>query len=110
MARTVLARSRRLPRRMRSSAFRLRRKPRHQRALGRFHEDDLFLRGLVKRLGGEIATVGYERRAREAGESKYTLKKMLKLAAKGFSCGRLRPRESCREVKYIAEVLHSELV
>lgn len=77
-------------------------------ALSRFHEDDLFLRGLVKRLGGEIATVGYERRAREAGESKYTLKKMLKLAAKGFSCGRLRPRESCREVKYIAEVLHRD--
>ena len=77
-------------------------------ALGRFHEDDLFLRGLVKRLGGEIAVVGYERRAREAGESKYTLKKMLKLAAKGFTCGRLRPRETCREVKYIAEVLHCE--
>ena len=79
-------------------------------ALGRFHEDDLFLRGLVKRLGGEIATVGYVRRAREAGESKYTLKKMVKLAAKGFTCARLRQRETCREVKYIAEVLHSEQV
>ena len=79
-------------------------------ALGRFHEDDLFLRGLVKRLGGEIATVGYVRRAREAGESKYTLKKMVKLAAKGFTCGRLRQRETCREVKYIAEVLHCEQV
>ena len=28
------------------------------------------------------------RRAREAGESKYTLKKMLKLALKGMECGR----------------------
>ncbi|MBQ2895920.1 MAG: glycosyltransferase family 2 protein [Oscillospiraceae bacterium] len=77
-------------------------------ALSRYHEDDLFLRGLVKRLGGNIATVGYERRAREAGESKYTLKKMLKLAAKGFTCGRLRPRPTSREVKYIAEVLHCD--
>jgi len=30
--------------------------------------------------------------------------------SKGFTCGRLRPRESCREVKYIAEVLHCEFV
>lgn len=79
-------------------------------ALAHYREDDLFLRGLVKRLGRRIETVSYDRRAREAGESKYTLKKMLKLAAKGFSCGRLKPHKEARGEMdpYIAEVLHSE--
>lgn len=77
-------------------------------ALALYREDDLFLRGLVNRLGGTVETVGYDRRAREAGESKYTLKKMLKLAAKGFVCGRLRPSGTERGEldPYIAEVLH----
>jgi hypothetical protein len=34
---------------------------------------------------------------RFAGESKYTLKKMLKLAAKGATSGRLKPAETPRE-------------
>lgn len=76
-------------------------------ALAHYHEDDLFLRGLVNRLGATVGIVYYDRRAREAGESKYTLKKMLKLAAKGFVCGRLRAQAACRESgKYIAAVLH----
>ena len=78
-------------------------------ALGRFHEEDLFLRGLVNRLGCRVTTVSYDRRAREAGESKYTLKKMLRLAGRGFTCGRLRPRAEIRpQAPYIAEVLHDE--
>ncbi len=78
--------------------------------LGHYREDDLFLRGLVKRVGQNIATVSYDRRAREAGESKYTLKKMLKLAMKGFTCGRLKPAAEARGEldPYIGEVLHRE--
>ena len=80
------------------------------RELGRYREDDLFLRGLVKRLGGRVETVSYARRAREAGESKYTLKKMIDLACRGFACGRLRPAEEPRGDMdpYVAEVLHAD--
>ena len=78
--------------------------------LSHYREDDLFLRGLVKRVGKNISVVYYDRRAREAGESKYTLKKMLKLAMKGFSCGRLKPQTEPRgEIDpCIGEVLHCE--
>ena len=78
--------------------------------LAHYREDELFLRGLVKRVGRHIGTVYYDRRAREAGESKYTLKKMSKLAMKGFSCGRLKPQKEPRGEldPYIGEVLHCE--
>lgn len=77
-------------------------------ALARYHEYDLFLRGLVNRLGAKVGIVKYDRRAREAGESKYTVKKMLRLAAKGFACGRLKPQSTMRPAldPYIGEVLH----
>ncbi len=78
--------------------------------LAHYREDDLFLRGLVKRVGQKLGTVSYDRRAREAGESKYTLKKMLKLAMKGFACGRLRPQPEPRGEMdpCLGEVVHSE--
>ena len=76
-------------------------------ALSHFHGDDLFLRGLVNRLGATVGTVTYDRRAREAGESKYTLKKMLKLAMKGMECGRRKPESAPREPDpALCEVLH----
>ena len=76
-------------------------------ALSHYHGDDLFLRGLVNRLGAKVGVVTYDRRAREAGESKYTLKKMLKLAVKGMECGACRPKAEPRgDDPYIAEVLH----
>ena len=76
-------------------------------ALAHYHGDDLFLRGLVNRLGARVGTMSYDRRAREAGESKYTLKKMLKLAWKGVECGAKKPESAPRgEDPWIAEVLH----
>ena len=69
--------------------------------------EDLFIRGLITRLGLPLEKVYYERSARAAGESKYTLKKMLHLAVRGFSCGRMRPAEEMRVGElYVAEVLH----
>ena len=68
-------------------------------ALGRlalYHGDDLFLRGLATRLGLPVETVYYDRSVRTAGESKYTLKKMVKLAVSGFSCGRKKPADTPR--------------
>lgn len=59
-----------------------------------FGTEDLFLRGLVTRLGYEPKVVYYERRARSAGESKYSLKKMLHLARRGFESGRQKMKDT----------------
>ena len=59
--------------------------------LCRYGTDDLFLRGLITKLGFACETVSYSRRAREAGESKYSVAKMLRLALRGMQCGRMKP-------------------
>ena len=64
--------------------------------LALYHGDDLFLRGLATRLGLPIATVEYARAPRVAGESKYTLKKMVKLAVRSVTCGRCKPQDTPR--------------
>jgi glycosyltransferase involved in cell wall biosynthesis len=68
-------------------------------ALLSYGETNLFLRGVVPQIGYPSTTVGYERKPRTAGVSKYPLKKMLSLAWNGitsfsnkpldllFSCG-----------------------
>lgn len=66
-------------------------------ALSFYHGDDLFLRGLITRLGFRCEKVIYDRAARFAGESKYTLRKMLRLAARGAVSGRMKPAESPRK-------------
>lgn len=65
-------------------------------ALSLYHGEDLFLRGLVTRLHLPLTTVTYDRAARAAGSSKYTLKKMLKLAMKGLGCRRMKPADTPR--------------
>lgn len=59
--------------------------------LCRYGTDDLFLRGLITKLGFQCETVSYSRRAREAGESKYSVSKMLRLALRGMQCGKMKP-------------------
>ncbi|WP_039912050.1 glycosyltransferase family 2 protein [Cellvibrio mixtus] len=54
-------------------------------SLKQYGEANLFLRGLVREVGYPSSTVEYERQAREAGESKYPLKKMLSFAWKGIT-------------------------
>lgn len=61
-----------------------------------FGTEDLFLRGLVTRLDLPLETVKYDRRARTAGESKYTLKKMIHLARRGFESGKMKPADTPR--------------
>ena len=60
-------------------------------ALSEYEEQSLFLRGLVPMLGFKTAVAPYERGAREAGESKYPLKRMLALAFNGLISLSLRP-------------------
>lgn len=62
-------------------------------ALSEFEEVNLFLRGMVPMIGYKSGVVFYERRERRAGESKYTIKKMLDLAWNGITSFSTRPIE-----------------
>lgn len=54
-------------------------------ALLAHQEVNLFFRGLIPRLGFLVTLVPYQRQARLAGETKYTLRKMLVLAIDGIT-------------------------
>lgn len=54
-------------------------------ALQGYQEANLFLRGVFPTIGFRSATVEYERRARLAGESKYSRKRMLAFALDGIT-------------------------
>lgn len=56
-----------------------------------FSEVNLFLRGIVPLLHGRHAVVRYARKRREAGESKYPLRKMLSLAWTGITSFSIMP-------------------
>ncbi len=60
-------------------------------ALGEFKEVNLFLRGLVPMLGFKTDIVEYERNERQAGESKYPLKKMIGFAIEGITSLSIKP-------------------
>lgn len=55
------------------------------KALGEYREVNLYLRGIVPLLGYRSTSVEYERKERFAGESKYPLSKMLRLAAQAVT-------------------------
>lgn len=60
-------------------------------ALSEYKEINLFLRGIVKDIGFKTDTVCYDRSKRLAGKSKYTLAKMLRLAADGITSFSVKP-------------------
>jgi len=60
-------------------------------ALSEYHEQNLFLRGIVPLIGYKTSIVEYSRNVRLAGESKYPLKRMLSLAFDGLISLSLRP-------------------
>lgn len=60
-------------------------------ALSEFDEVNLFLRGMVPMLGFKTDKVYYERRERFAGESKYSIGKMLDLAWNGITSFSVKP-------------------
>ena len=62
-------------------------------ALAEFKEVNLFLRGLVPLVGFKSDKVYYDRDKRAAGETKYTLGKMLGLAFEGVTSLSVRPIE-----------------
>jgi glycosyltransferase involved in cell wall biosynthesis len=60
-------------------------------ALHRYAEVNLFLRGIIPQLGFTTATVPYDRVERFAGESKYSMRKMLSLAINGVTSFSVMP-------------------
>lgn len=60
-------------------------------ALSRYDEVNLFLRGIIPMIGFKSTTFEYEEKPRLAGESKYSMKKMLKLAGDGITSFSIRP-------------------
>lgn len=61
------------------------------KALEQYNEVNLFLRGLVPMLGFQSDVVYFEVKKREAGSSKYTLKKMVQLATDGITSLSVKP-------------------
>lgn len=55
------------------------------KVLGDFKEVNLFLRGIIPVIGFKTKKIYYARLAREAGETKYNIKKMLELAINGIT-------------------------
>lgn len=62
-------------------------------SLSEFDEVNLFLRGMVPMLGFKSDNVYYERRERFAGESKYSIGKMLDLAWNGITSFSAKPMD-----------------
>ena len=60
-------------------------------ALAQFKEVNLFLRGLVPMVGFKSDIVTYVRNERQAGESKYPLKKMIAFAVEGITSLSVKP-------------------
>lgn len=60
-------------------------------AINSFDNHDVFLRGLVRWIGLPLATVTYTQGTRSAGESSYTLRRMLDLAVVGIISHSIRP-------------------
>ena len=59
--------------------------------LSDYKEINLFLRGIFPQIGYQSANVYYERKKRNAGKSKYSLKKMIKFAWNGITSFSIKP-------------------
>ena len=57
----------------------------------RLEDQDIFLRGLVRWLGFPLVTIPYARGARQHGESKFSLRRMVELALTGIAAHSVRP-------------------
>jgi len=60
-------------------------------ALTKHKENNLFIRGIVPTLGYKSTTLYFDVHEREKGQSKYTVKKMLRLAMDGITSFSIRP-------------------
>ena len=71
-------------------------------ALSEYKEHNLFLRGLIPTLGFPSSIVYFDVHERQAGKSKYTLRKMLRLASDGITSFSIKPMTIIFNVGVIA--------
>ncbi|MCE4051620.1 MULTISPECIES: glycosyltransferase family 2 protein [Bacillaceae] len=71
----------------------------------KFKESNLFLRGVVPLLGFKTAKVYYERKAREAGESKYPIAKMLAFALDGITSFSVKPIRFITLIGFLSSII-----
>lgn len=71
----------------------------------KFKESNLFLRGIVPLIGFKTTEVYYDRKEREAGETKYPLKKMLSFAFEGITSFSVIPIRVITIVGFMAALL-----
>lgn len=57
----------------------------------KYGESNLYIRGIIPLMGYPTDSVYYERKERTAGESKYTFKKLFKLASDGITSSSVKP-------------------
>lgn len=74
-------------------------------ALKEYPESNLFLRGLVRKVGFQSTIVEYERAERQAGETKYPLRKMLSFAWEGLSSFSVVPLRAITILGFVASWL-----
>lgn len=75
-----------------------------------YPEHNLFLRGMVRELGFKSSNVEYERNAREDGESKYPLRRMLSLAWQGITAFSTAPLRAITVLGVVSSLLSFALI
>lgn len=73
--------------------------------LSKFDEANLFLRGIIPLIGLKSSTVEYVRSERYAGETKYTLKKMINFAIDGVTSFSIKPLRLITAIGLITSAL-----
>jgi glycosyltransferase involved in cell wall biosynthesis len=74
-------------------------------ALSHYTEVNLFIRGIIPMLGFKTATVTYIRAPRLAGETKYSMRKMVKLSVDGVTSLSMRPLRMITGVGFFVSVV-----
>ncbi len=73
-------------------------------ALSEYEESSLFLRGLIPTMGFSSDIVYFDVKEREAGQSKYTFKKMMTLALDGITSCSIRPLRMIGSLGFITVI------
>ncbi len=73
-------------------------------ALSEYSESGLFLRGLIPTMGFASDVVYFDVKEREAGQSKYTFKKMMTLALDGITSCSIRPLRMIGSIGFITVI------
>lgn len=73
-------------------------------ALSQYDETNLFLRGLIPTMGFSSDIVYFDVKEREAGSSKYTIKKMMTLAMDGITSMSVRPLSIITAIGFITVI------